>query len=80
MKHQKEAAAIYEKDASVTPEEREAAVAEFPTTILILDDEFSKKLQSEANVLFTDGVLTTNPKVSILFDRKYDATGKSATE
>src|SRR4051794_8225990 len=80
VKHQKDAAAIYEKDAAVTPEDAKAAVAEFPTTVLALDDAFAKKLQAEANVFFTDGVTTTNPKVSILFDHKYDATGRSATE
>ena len=80
LNHQKEAAAIYQRDAGVTPEDAKAAVAEFPTTILPLDDEFTKKLQAEANVLFSDGVTTSNPKVSILFDRRYDATGKSSTE
>jgi len=80
VKHQKEAAAIYQRDAAVTPEDAKAAVAEFPTTILALDDAFTKKLQAEANVFFSDGVTTSNPKVSILFDRRYDATGKSPTE
>ena len=80
VKHQKDAAAIYEKDAAVTPEDAKAAVAEFPTTILALDDEFSKKIQAESQIFYTDGVTTAFPRVSTLFDRGYDATGKSPTE
>jgi len=79
VKHPKEAAAIYQRDAAVTPEDAKAAVAEFPTTTLPLDNAFEKKLQAESNVFYSDGVTTSNPKVSILFDRRYDATGDNAS-
>ena len=78
--HQKQAAAVYEKSASVTPEDAKAAVAEFPMTTLALDDELAKKLQAQSETFYTDGVTTAFPKVSVLFDRRYDVTGKSATE
>ena len=78
--HQKQAAAVYEKSAAVTPEDAKAAVAEFPMTNLALDNEFAKKLQAQSEVFYTDGVTATFPKVSILFDRRYDVTGKSTTE
>jgi sulfonate transport system substrate-binding protein len=77
--HQKEAALVYQKSASVEPADAKAAVAEFPTQILALDDELAKKLQNQSQIFFDDGVTTANPKVSILFDKRYDATGHAST-
>ena len=79
-KHPKEAEAVYAKAASVTPEDAKLAVAEFPNKVLPLDNELARKLQAQSQVFFDDGVTTANPKVSLLFDKRYDATGHDSTE
>jgi sulfonate transport system substrate-binding protein len=78
-KHTKEGEAVYAKAASVSPEDAKLAIAEFPNNVLPLDDEFAKSLQAEANILFDVGVTLTNPKVSILFDRRYTTNTGAAT-
>ncbi len=78
-KHPKEGEAVYAKAASVTPEDAKSAIAEFPNTVVALDDEFAKKLQAEADILADVGVTATNPKVSILFDRRYASNTGAAT-
>jgi sulfonate transport system substrate-binding protein len=78
-KHTKEGEAVYAKAASVSPEDAKLAIAEFPNTVLTLDDEFAKNLQGEAKILYDVGVIPTNPKVSIMFDRRYTTHTGAAT-
>jgi sulfonate transport system substrate-binding protein len=80
-KHTKEGEAVYAKAASVTPEDAKLAIAEFPITVLPLDGELAKSLQQQAKIFHDVGVTPTNPKVSILFDRRYaSSTTGTATE
>jgi ABC-type nitrate/sulfonate/bicarbonate transport system substrate-binding protein len=76
-KHTKQAEAIYAKSAAVSPEDAKLAIAEFPVTVLQLDDELAKNLQAQAKVLFEAGVTPTNPKVALLFDRRYAESGRA---
>jgi sulfonate transport system substrate-binding protein len=74
LNHPKETAAVYQKSASVTPEDAKAAIAEMPNTVLPLDGQLAKLLQNQAKIFYDDGVTPTNPKLSILFDRRYVTT------
>ena len=51
-----------------------------PATVLQLDDELAKALQEQAKIFFDVGVTPTNPKTSILFDRRYATKTGAATE
>jgi ABC-type nitrate/sulfonate/bicarbonate transport system substrate-binding protein len=79
VKHPSDAEAVYAKSASVTPADAKLAVAEFPTQVLPLDDDLAAKLQQQAKVFAELGVTPSNPKVSILFDRRYTAATGAAT-
>src|SRR6476646_576504 len=79
VKHPSDAEAVYAKSASVTPADAKLAVAEFPTQVLPLDGDLAAKLQEQATVFADLGVTPSNPKVSILFDRRYTTNTGAAT-
>jgi sulfonate transport system substrate-binding protein len=80
LNHPKDGEAVYAKSASVGPEDAKLAIAEFPSTILPLDDELAKKLQEQTKLFFDVGVTPTNPKASILFDKRYAVDAPATTE
>jgi ABC-type nitrate/sulfonate/bicarbonate transport system substrate-binding protein len=71
-KHYPEAADIYQRAAKVEPDDALAGVKEMPATVLPLDDQLAKALQSQAKIFHDTGVTTSTPKISVIFDRRYE--------
>jgi sulfonate transport system substrate-binding protein len=72
-KHMKEAAAIYERDANVEAADAKEAVEELAVTTIPVDDAFARGLQEQAKLFYEADATPTNPKVAIMFDRRYNA-------
>ena len=80
VKHYPEAAAIYQRDANVIPEDAMAGVREMPATVLPLDSDFAAKVQEQSKIFFKAGVIPTNPKFSILLNPRYTTKTGAAPE
>ncbi len=66
------AAAIYVSAARMTPADAAAATTELPVELLTLTDAVVSELQRQDAVFFEAGVTTSNPKVSVIVDRRFD--------
>jgi sulfonate transport system substrate-binding protein len=72
-KHKREAAAIYARDANVDAADAKAAVEEITVDTIPVDDALARQLQEQAKLFYDAGATPTNPKVAIMFDRRYNA-------
>ena len=80
VKHYPEAAAIYQRDANVIPEDAMAGVKEMPATVLQLDSDFAAKVQEQTKLFYNAGVIPTKPKFWILFNPDYATRSRARAE